>query len=113
MLVRTDHIAAMAAGKVMVAGKRVFKYHATLPGAVGLDGSIAPAGSADPSAVQAAGAGRGAESISPPVISAAASPATRYCLMALSFTSPLVMTLLVMWPAFAVFDRSLLGRSSG
>jgi len=110
MLVRTHHIAARVAHAVgqAAAATRRAKYHATLPGAVRLDGSIAPADRE--SSVQAAGAGRGAESISPPDITTAASPATMYCLMALSFTSPLAMNLLVTWAAFAAFDGSLPSR---
>ena len=46
----------------------------------------------------------GAEATSPPATSAAANPATKHCFMALSFTSPQAMTILVMWAAFAAFD---------
>jgi hypothetical protein len=117
MQVRTHHIAAVIEPAVVGRGARQsvirrVEYHATLPGAVWLDGSVAPAGG-HPSSVQAAGAGRGAEPTSPPVISAAARPPTKYCFMVLSLTSPLATTLLVRWAAFAVFDGSLLSRSSG
>lgn len=48
---------------------------------------------------------RGAEPISPPGISAVHSPATTYCFTALSFTSPLVMRLLVGQAAFPAIYR--------
>jgi hypothetical protein len=62
MQVSAHQIAAVVEHAVIVCGAgrgaicRV-KYHATLPGAVRLDGSIAPAGNV--SSVQAAGAGPG------------------------------------------------------
>jgi hypothetical protein len=98
---RSGHIAAVVEPAVVGRGARQsvirrVEYHATLPGAVRLDGSVAPAGGIHPPYRQPALAG-GAEPTSPPVISAAARPAIRYCFMALAFTSPLATTLLVRW----------------
>src|SRR5246127_2563028 len=84
---------------------RRVEYHATLPGAVWLDGRSHLLAAIHPPYRQPALAG-GAEPTSPPVISAAARPPTRYCFMVLSLTSPLATTLLVRWAAFAVFDGS-------
>jgi hypothetical protein len=113
MLVRTHHIASVAGRAVAVSGagpaaSYIAKHHATLPGAVRLDGSILLI-VAVPPYWQPAPAG-GAEAISPPAITAAASPATMCCFMALSFASLLEMRLLLMWGAIAVSNESLLSR---
>jgi hypothetical protein len=83
--VKTHRIAAVADRAVGQAATaiRLVKYHATLPGAVRLDGSIALADN-ESCSVLAARAGRGAEPISHPAISAAASPPAMYCFMSVS-----------------------------
>jgi hypothetical protein len=83
--VKTHRIAAVADRAVGQAATaiRLVKYHATLPGAVRLDGSIALADN-ESCSVLAARAGRGAEPISYPAISAAASPPAMYCFMSVS-----------------------------
>jgi hypothetical protein len=101
--VATQHVAAggigiLVACAVLVGCTNRVKYHTTLPGrrGIGHDVHQAPSGWTGPSHLltesppyrQPALAG-GAESISPPDITTAASPPTMYCFMSLSFTSPL------------------------